>query len=143
MDINECYKKNFIKKTRIDPERIISLIEMSDIKRTTVKTANIDKMSISAYVSMAYSSLLEILEAISLSKGYNVSSSHVCLGELLKELLEDFDYHQFDRMRYARNGVEYYGTKIEFEQGKELIKKMFDMRETLMKKYLKEFLTKH
>lgn len=141
MDINECYKKNLIRKTRIDPERISSLIEMSDIKKITVKTANIDEINISAYVSVAYSSLLEILEAISLSKGYNVSS-HLCLGELLREILEDFDYHQFDRVRYIRNGIEYYGTKIEFKQGKELIKKMFDMREKLMKKYLKEFLTK-
>ncbi|MDP2906653.1 MAG: hypothetical protein Q8O03_01820 [Nanoarchaeota archaeon] len=141
MDIDECYKKNLIKKTRVDSERIISLIEMSDIKKTTVKTADINEINISAYVSMAYSSLLEILESISLSKGYSVSS-HLCLGELLREILEDFDYYQFDRMRYARNGIEYYGTKIEFKQGKELIEKMFDMREILMKKYLKEFLIK-
>ena len=84
MDINECYKKNLIKKTRVDSERIISLIEMSDIKKTTVKTADINEINISAYVSRAYSSLLEILESISLSKGYSVSS-HLCLGELLRD----------------------------------------------------------
>jgi len=65
------------------------------IKEKTVKTAKIDKENISAYVSLAYDSLRETLEALCISKGYKVLS-HICIGELLKDLLEDFDYNGFD-----------------------------------------------
>ncbi len=124
MDLKECFRKGLIKKTRIDQELIKSLIEMSDIKENAVKTAKIDHINISAYVSLAYDSLREILEALCVSKGYKVLS-HICIGELLKDILEDFDYHEFDRMRYIRNGINYYGVKVGLEQGKEIINKIF------------------
>lgn len=124
MDLKECFRKGMIKKTRIDSELIKSLIEMSDIKENAVKTAIIDNINISAYVSLAYDSLREILEALCISKGYKVLS-HICIGELLKDMLEDFDYHEFDRMRYIRNGINYYGVKVALGQGKQIIKKIF------------------
>lgn len=124
MDLKECFRKGMIKKTRIDSELIKSLIEMSDIKENAVKTAKIDNINISAYVSLAYDSLREILEALCISKGYKVLS-HICIGELLKDMLEDFDYHEFDRMRYIRNGINYYGVKVALGQGKQIIKKIF------------------
>jgi len=127
MDLNECFRKGLIKKTRIDSELIKSLTEMSDIKENTVKTAKINNVNISAYVSLAYDSLREILEALCVSKGYKVLS-HICIGELLKDMLEDFDYHEFDRMRYIRNGINYYGVKVELEPGKEIINKIFSMK---------------
>ncbi len=136
MDIEECYRKGLIKKTKIDNELVKSLVEMANIKENAVKNAKIDKVNISAYVSLAYDSLREILEAICISKGYKVLS-HICIGELLKDLLEDFDYNEFDRLRYIRNGINYYGTKVEFEQGKELINKIFAMKKLLLDKYLK------
>ena len=135
MDLDECYKKNFIKKAKIDKELIKSLIEMSDIKELTVNSAKINEINISAYVSMAYDSLREILEAICISYGYKVTS-HACLGELLKTLIGDFDFNEFDRMRYIRNGVNYYGTKIDFSQGREIIKKMFVMKKKFSGRYL-------
>lgn len=111
---------------------------MAYIKEKTVKTANLNEENISAYVSLAYDSLREILEAICISREYKVLS-HICVGELLKNLLEDFDYNEFDRLRYIRNGVDYFGIKVEFEQGKEIINKIFAMKKTLLKKYLKNF----
>ncbi len=137
MDLEDCYKKGFIKKTRINNELIKSLIEMSDIKERTVISAKIDSVNISAYLSMAYDSLREILEAFCILKSYKVTS-HLCLGELLKSLVSDFDFNSFDRFRYIRNGVNYYGTKVDFEQGKEIIKKMFKMKKEVFEKYLKE-----
>jgi uncharacterized protein (UPF0332 family) len=132
MDLNDCYRKNLIKKTKIDRELIKSLIEMSDMEESTVNSATINKTNVSSYISMAYDSLREALEAICISFGYKVSS-HLCLGELLKTLIQDFDYNEFDRMRYIRNGIKYYGAKIEFEQGREIIKKMFQMRKFSLK----------
>ena len=138
MDLGDCYKKNFIKKTRIDKELIKSLIEMSDIKELTVNFAKLNEINISSYIPMAYDSLREILDAICISYGYKVIS-HLCLGKLLKSLIDNFDFNEFDRIRYIRNGINYYGTKIEFEQGKEIIKKIFEMKRELSKKYLKVY----
>lgn len=138
MDLEECYKKGFIKKININTELIKSLIEMADINEQTVKTALLTKINISSYVSLAYDSLREILEAIAISNCYKVTS-HSCLGELLKNLLKDFDYYEFDRLRYTRNGINYYGIKIDFQQGKEIINKIFNMKNSLLKKYLKDY----
>ena len=107
---------------------------MSEIKEITVNSAKINDINISAYVSMAYDSLREILEALCVSKGYKVIS-HLCLGELLKKLINDFDFNSFDRFRYIRNGINYYGIKVDFIQGKEVINKIFEMRKNIFLKY--------
>ena len=136
MDLDDCHRKGFIKKTRVDNELIKSLIEMSGIKENAANSANINEVNISAYVSMAYDSLREVLEALCISKGYKVTS-HLCLGELLKTLVDDFDFVSFDRFRYIRNGINYYGVRIDFEPGKKIMKNMFEMRRDVMKKLLK------
>jgi len=74
---------------------------MANINEATVRNVKIDGINISSYVSLAYDSLREVLEAICISKGYNVLL-HICIAELLKELFEDFDYDEFDRLRYIR-----------------------------------------
>jgi uncharacterized protein (UPF0332 family) len=132
MDLKECLKKGYVKRTEPNEELFKSLIEMSDIKEITVKKAKIDHINISAYVSLAYDSLREALEAICISKGYKVLS-HVCIGELLKYLFKDFDYDGFDRLRWIRNSINYYGTKVEFNQGKEIISKIFGMKKSVIK----------
>lgn len=136
MGLKDCYKKGLIRKTKISNELIASLVEMSNIKEMTVNTSEINEMNISAYVSMAYDSLRELLEAICISCGYKVSS-HVCLGELLRTLISDFDFTEFDRLRYVRNGINYYGRKVDFEQGNEIIKKIFVMKKKLLEKHIK------
>lgn len=140
MELDECYRKGLVKKTNINRELIKSLIEMANINENTVNTAGVNNSNISSYVSLAYDSLREVLEAICVLNGYKVLS-HICLGELLKTLINDFDYNEFDRMRYARNGINYYGTKVDFKQGKEMMRKIFAMKNKLAKKYLKEFLS--
>ena len=136
MDLDECFKKGLIKETRVDKELIKSLIEMSEIKENTVKTANINKINIPAYVSLAYDSLREILEALCILNGYKVLS-HICMGEFLKDKIKDFDYNEFDRIRWIRNSINYYGEKVEFEQGKEIINKIFAVKKKILDKYLK------
>jgi|SRR3989344_4707142 len=140
MDLNECLKKGLIKKTEVNKELVKSLIEMSKIKETAVNTAKINEVNISAYASLAYDSLREILEALCILNGYKVIS-HVCIGELLKTIIKDFDYEDFDRVRYIRNGINYYGTKIEFEQGKGLIRKIFIIKNKILNNYVKKGLS--
>lgn len=132
MDLDECIRKGFIKKTRVNRELVKSLIEMSDLRETVVRKARLDEKNISVYVSMAYDSLREVLESICILHGYKVTS-HVCIGELMKTLVNDFDFERFDRFRYTRNSINYYGRKIDFGQGKELIQKMLMMKARLLK----------
>ena len=108
---------------------------MSKIKENAVRKASIDDVNISAYVSLAYDSLREALEAICISKGYKVLS-HICIGELLKKLFKDFEYEELDRLRWIRNGINYYGTKVEFKQGKEIISKIFIMKNNMTREYI-------
>ena len=117
MDIGECKRKGLIKRTEINEELIISLVEMADSKEDAVKTAQINEKNILAYVSLAYDALQETLEATCCSKGYKVIS-HICIGELLRELIPKFDYKTFDRIRWIRNGINYYGKRVDFKQGK-------------------------
>jgi uncharacterized protein (UPF0332 family) len=136
MDLEECFQKGLIKKTKVDENLTESLIEMSKIKEDAVSKATIDNVNISAYVSFAYDSLRGAMEAICISKGYKVLS-HICIGELLKSLFKEFEYEEFDRLRWIRNSINYYGTKVEFKQGKEIINKIFNMKRNLIKKYVK------
>jgi len=138
MEIEECIKKGFIKKTKVDKNLMKSLLEMSDVKEITVKNAKIDEINVSVYVSVAYDALREVLESISISKGYKILS-HVCMAEMLKKLLKDFDYNEFDRIRWTRNSINYYGTKIDLNQGKKIIKKIFQIKKYMLNKYLSNF----
>lgn len=136
MDLKECLKKGLIKKTRIDENLINSLIEMSNIKEEAVNLSKLDERNISAYVSMSYDSLREVLEALCISKGYKVLSN-ICIGELLKDILDNFDYEDFDRLRWIRNSINYYGEKVDFSQGKEIIHKIFLIKKKIVSNYLK------
>ncbi len=136
MDLEECFRKGMIKKTKPDRELALSLIEMSRIKELAVKTAKINKTNISAYVSLAYDSLREVLDALCILNGYKVLS-HICIGELLKKMLDDFDYEEFNRLRWIRNSINYYGEKVEFVQGKEIINKTFRIKKKILDLYIK------
>lgn len=80
---------------------------------------------------MAYDSLREVMEALCILNGYKVLS-HICLGVLVKTLVGDFPIHDFERFRYARNSINYYGKKVELQQGKALIDKMFQTRDVIL-----------
>jgi hypothetical protein len=113
-------------------------MEMAEIKEEAVESAAIDGKNISAYVSLAYDALREILEAICISRGYKVLS-HICMGEFLRSVIGESDYKEFDRLRYTRNGINYYGSKVELGQGKDIIAKTFSMKKRLAQNFLKEF----
>jgi len=138
MNLNECFKRGIIRKVKADENLIRALIGMSFLKENEVKKAKIDKVNIPVYFSLAYDSLREILEAVCVFYEYKVSN-HLCMGELLRSLFKDFDYILFDRVRYARNGINYYGSKIGYEEGKILIERMLKMKNEMIKKHLHKF----
>ncbi|MBU0758415.1 MAG: hypothetical protein KKF44_10180 [Nanoarchaeota archaeon] len=64
MDLSECMKKGFIRKCSKNQELIASLREMAEIKEETVRQAELTERNVSAYLSMGYDSLREIMEAV-------------------------------------------------------------------------------
>ena len=104
MDVNECKRRRIIKRTKVDTERVKSLVETSEIKAIVVDNAHPIDLSINTFLPMAYDSLREVMEGYCILHGYKVQN-HDCLGKLIKELLPDFDLVGFDRFRYVRNGI--------------------------------------
>lgn len=133
MELSECERKGFIKKAVPSKSLAKSLLEVSEIKDRALDSAKLDELNVNAYLPMAYDSLREVLEALCILHSYKVTN-HVCLGELLKKLEPDFDYAGFERFRYARNGINYYGKKVDFRQGREIIEKIRQMRKSVMLK---------
>jgi len=127
MDINEHVKNGTVKKTIQSTELVRSLLSMANIKEQTVMTVTLTEFNISAYIPMAYDALREVLDALCILNGYK-PQSHIHTGEIAKLLHPQFDFITFDRFRYARNRINYYGEKVEFEQ------KILQMKKEVEKK---------
>ena len=135
MDLDECFRKGLIKKTEINKDLIKSLIEMSNIKEETVKTANINEINISAYVSLAYDSLREILEALALKNGFKIYN-HEGHTAFLKEILKKSDDgDEFDEIRKVRNDVNYYGKDISVTEAQEYVNDIKELIKLLRRKF--------
>ena len=70
-----------------------------------------------------YTSVMELLQAICFSKGLNVLK-HICLGYYLRDELKREDlYNIFDNIRFKRNSLTYYGSRMDFATAKDAIDK--------------------
>jgi len=70
-----------------------------------------------------YTSIVELIQAIAFSEGYNILN-HVCLGFYLRDVLKKEDlFRIFDDLRFKRNSLTYYGNRMDFETSKQAIKK--------------------
>lgn len=123
MELSECEEKGFIRSVTPNEGIITSLQEMAAIKHEEVLKQELTERNISAYLPMYYDAIRELLEAYCLREGYKILN-HVCLGEQMNVLNADFDYHLFDRARYIRNGISYYGKRVSLEQGLALLEKL-------------------
>jgi len=78
-----------------------------------------------------YSSLLELLHSIVLSRGFKVGN-HICLGFYLRDILKREDlFRLFDDCRFKRNSLIYYGKKMDFETAKDSIERCTSLIEKL------------
>ena len=131
MDLEDCKRKGFIRKTSKNKELVMSLIEMSNLKEDVVKTSVIEGDKVSVFLPIAYDSLREILEGICIMHGFKVTS-HVCVEKLLESIYKDVSFVEFDRFRYVRNSINYYGEKVDPNQGKEIIDKIFILKKSFL-----------
>lgn len=130
----ECVEYNSAKKVspnlkRADSLRGVTEEKIGIIKEITLKNCNF-------VFEDYYTSLLELLQALIIQRGYKILN-HICLGYFLRDVLkEDRLYNLFDDLRYKRNSLTYYGNKMDFETAKQSI----ENSKTLMKElefYLK------
>ncbi|MBD3181105.1 hypothetical protein GF312_02365 [Candidatus Poribacteria bacterium] len=119
MDWRECIRQRIVKSVRKDQNLITSTREIVEIK---IESAGIlPDIYYIAKISLLYDALREYLESISLEKGYKVYN-HECYKAFLKEILNmPNGADMFDKLRRARNSINYYGRKVSEEEAEQVI----------------------
>lgn len=110
---------------RISPNlgKAKSLIDTAKGRIEFLKSTSLAENNANYVFEGYYSSLLEILHALVLLRGYKVQN-HICLGYYLRDVLKnDSLFRFFDDCRYKRNSLVYYGRKMDFETAKISIEK--------------------
>lgn len=136
MDWNECVKKRLAKEINEDKELIKSLIKTSKNKLESEEKLELDEVTAGSKVSLAYDSLREVLEGLSIKKGYKIYN-HECYVYFLKEILnESSKGDEFDELRKIRNDINYYGKEIAIKEAKDVLQRIKKLRTELWKNWL-------
>jgi len=118
----DCIEAKSSIKISTDKQKASSLIETSK-ERIKQSAKELNKNNANFVFEDYYSSVLELIHAIVLIKGYNVKN-HICLGYYIKDILKREDlFLIFDDCRYKRNSLTYYGKRMDFETAKATINK--------------------
>lgn len=118
---NDCVESNSALKVSPDKSRAKSLIETAEERISLVKEIN--EKNCNFIFEDHYTSILELLQALIISKGYKIMN-HVCLGYYLRDVLKRGDlFIIFDDLRFKRNSLTYYGKRMDFETAKTSIEK--------------------
>src|SRR3989344_5179696 len=118
---NDCIETNSAKKISPDIGRANSLINTSGERINVINKIN--EKNCNFIFEDYYTSMLELLQALVIKKGYNVLN-HLCLGYYLRDVLKKDDlFRIFDDLRYKRNALTYYGNRMDFETAKASIEK--------------------
>jgi len=118
---DDCLANKLAKSVTPDVNRAESLIETANERISLIK--EITKKNCNFVFEDYYTSILELLQAITFKDGYNILN-HICLGFYLKEVLKRDDlYILFDDIRYKRNSLTYYGSRMDYETAKQAIEK--------------------
>jgi hypothetical protein len=118
---NDCLINNSAKNITPDIKRAESLIETANERISLIKGVN--EKNCNFIFEDYYTSLLELLQAMAFKKGYNILN-HLCIGYYLRDALKREDlYALFDDLRYKRNSLTYYGSRMDYETAKQAIEK--------------------
>lgn len=116
---NDCLYTGFARKQSPDMARAKSLIETSNARTALIKEIN-DKNCNFVFEDY-YTSLMELLQAIAFQNGFNISN-HLCLGFYLRDILNKENlFRIFDDLRFKRNSLTYYGSRMDLETAKKAI----------------------
>ena len=118
---NDCLINKSAKNTTPDIKRAESLIETANERISLIKEIN--EKNCNFIFEDYYTSLLELLQAMAFKKGFNILN-HLCIGYYLRDVLKREDlYILFDDIRYKRNALTYYGSRMDYETAKQAIEK--------------------
>ena len=132
MDWKECCDKKTAKNVKIDKNLINSLKKMGENKLKSSEELVMNGTNAGSKVSLAYASLRELLEALSLKKGYKIYN-HECYTAFLKEIIGESEKgEEFDKIRIERNAINYYAKEISLEEAKVLIDKIKHLRDYML-----------
>src|SRR3989338_9257834 len=116
---NDCIETNSVRKMSPDLERAHSLIKTSEERISIIKEIN--EKNCNFVFEDYYTSMLELLQALVIKKGYAILN-HLCLGYYLRDILQKDDLFMiFDDVRYKRNALTYYGNRMDFDTAKSSI----------------------
>ena len=128
MDWKECCDKKIAKNVKLDKNLINSLKKTSENKLKSSEELIMNEINAASKVSLAYDSLRELLEALSLKKGYKIYN-HECYTAFLKEIIEESEKgDEFDEIRKIRNSINYYGKELSIEEARNIINKIKFLR---------------
>ena len=117
----DCIDTISAKKVSPDVQRAHSLVETAKDRVSLIKEIN--ERNCNFVFEDYYTSLLELLQAMTFKKGYNVLN-HICLGFYLRDVLNREDlFFLFDDLRYKINSLNYYGRKMDFVTATQAIEK--------------------
>ena len=117
----DCIESGSASKVLPDKERAISLIETAGERIKLVEDVN--ERNCNFVFEDYYTSLLELLQAMTFKNGYNILN-HICLGLYLRDVLKREDlYLLFDDVRFKRNSLTYYGNRMDYGTAKQAIEK--------------------
>lgn len=118
---NDCLTNKSAKTATPDIKRAESLTETANERISLIKEIN--EKNCNFIFEDYYTSLLELLQAMAFKKGFNILN-HLCIGYYLRDVLKREDlYILFDDMRYKRNSLTYYGSRMDYETAKQAIEK--------------------
>jgi len=118
---DECIENDSAKNVSPDLQRAKSLMETARDRTNLIKS--ITEKNCNFVFEDYYTSLLELLQALVIKKGYKILN-HLCLGYYLRDILKREDlYMAFDDLQYKRNSLTYYGNRMDFETTKQSIEK--------------------
>ena len=118
---NDCLMNKSAVKITPDISRAKSLMETAKERISLIKEIN--EKNCNFVFEDYYTSLLEILQAINFKKGFNIIN-HICLGFYLRDIFQREDlYLLFDDIRFKRNSLTYYGSRMDYETAKQAIEK--------------------
>ena len=118
---NDCIANKSARKSSPDMKRAESLTETANDRIDQINEIN--ERNCNFVFEDYYTSLLELLQAMAFREGFNVLN-HVCLGYYLRDVMKRDDLRSaFDDLRYKRNSLIYYGSRMEFETAKHAIER--------------------
>lgn len=94
-------------------------------------------VTLASKISLAYDFLRELLEALTLNKGFKIYN-HECYAAFLKEILNESDLGDgFNEVRKIRNDINYYGQDISIKEAKTTVDHIKNLKKAI-KSLLKE-----